>query len=181
MLAKGRCRMNHGQCFVLWIGICAIVLMGLFPPHIEISASLPKDDGRADVYIESAGYRFIFSDNDYMLNFTRLVFQWGAVAAVTFMLFIMLKGKETAQLPGGNAYVIDAKTRVELGHCPTQKGKTNRCRLISRADYRRLRALTMNQIALYINNHTYYDTGRTDNDGRVILARRRRHKTVQNK
>ena len=32
------------------------------------------------------------------------------------------------------------------------------------------------RLALYINGHTYYDTGRTDDCGRAILARRRKSK-----
>ena len=177
-LVEERPGMNHGQFLVLWFGICIVVLMGLFPPQIEISASQPEE-GRTNVYVEPAGYDFIFSDNDYMLNLPRLCIQWCMVAAITFVLYMMLKGKDQAGLPGGNVCVIDAKTRVELGRCQVQKGKTNRCRLISGTDYRRLRALTMNKIALCISDHTYYDTGRSDERGRAILTRRRRHTKVK--
>lgn len=131
---KERFGMNHGQFLVLWIGICLAGLMGLFPPQVEISASQPKD-GQAKVYVESAGYHFIFSDNDYMLNIPRLCLQWGVVAMITFMLYMMFKGQTQTRVSGGDARVIDSKTRVELGRCQALKGKTNRCRLISGNDF----------------------------------------------
>ena len=98
---------------------------------------------------------------------------WSILAAMTFVLILMFMGQERANLNGGNAAVIDAQTRLVLCRCQAQKGKANGCWLISQTEYRKLSARTMNEIALYIKGHIYYDTGRIDQSGRVIFVRRK--------
>ena len=89
--------MNRGQFLVLWIGIGVAVAMCLYPPQMEVEA-MRGDDGRAKIFVESAGYDFIFADNAYVLNVPTLLLQLGIVAALTALLFIMLRDANPSKM-----------------------------------------------------------------------------------
>lgn len=89
--------MNRGQFLVLWIGIGVAIAMCLFPPQMEVEASR-GEDGRAKIFVESAGYDFIFADNAYVLNVPTLGLQLGVVVAITWALFVSLKGTDRSKL-----------------------------------------------------------------------------------
>ncbi len=78
-------KMNKKQLFVVWAGIIAIVLMGIFPPMM--------------VQLESSkafrGYDFIVPNvrSLTVIDFTRLLTQWIIVLALMTGLLITFQNK----------------------------------------------------------------------------------------
>jgi cobalamin synthase len=90
--------MNHKQLAVLWAGIIAIVLMGLFPPWfypIDVGGIMSR---------KVAGYKLLCSPptgkgeaGDMLgasLDIGRLCVQWAIIAVLTGGLIVTFKGKK---------------------------------------------------------------------------------------
>ncbi len=83
--------MNCKQKICLWLGICLIVLIGLFPPWVRGGTLLTPND---------AGYHFIFTPPKVRsmecsrIDISRLFVQWVMVASITGGLVTTLKDKK---------------------------------------------------------------------------------------
>ena len=81
--------MNKKQLIVMWVGIGIIVLMGLFPPLM-----LCAEGSKAFL-----DYGFIIpqlkgAEKVSLVDFTRLLTQWGIVSALTTGFIITFKDKK---------------------------------------------------------------------------------------
>ena len=62
--------------------------------------------------MESAGYDFIFADNEYVVNVPTLGIQLGIVAAITFVFFISVKGTGHSEMSYSDKLII-AKRKAQ--------------------------------------------------------------------
>ena len=94
-LDKENPTMNNKQKIVFWIGIAAIVLMGIFPPWIAYQPSHGWGYDR--------GYKFLLrrppklsteSSLMPMIDLPRLAIQWILVAVITGGLLVTLKDEK---------------------------------------------------------------------------------------
>jgi len=78
--------MNKKQIIVLWIGIAAIVVMGIIPPWVVSIQGA----------IEQRGYGFILIPPEKYchINTSRLYVQWIMVAVVTGGFLVTFKDKK---------------------------------------------------------------------------------------
>lgn len=76
--------MNKRQIIVLWIGIIIIVLMGLFPPWMNVDPS-------GGYYIK--GYNFILDKPSTFcrIDVPQLLVQWAMVAIIAGGLLVTLR------------------------------------------------------------------------------------------
>jgi len=78
--------MNWKQKICLWIGIVAIVAMGIFPP-----VSIFEAGRYAERDIE---YRFLLNTGGGLVALSNLLLQWAVVAVGTGYLIYTLKDKK---------------------------------------------------------------------------------------
>src|SRR5215207_2477989 len=88
----------------LWVGIAIIVLMGLFPPWIESRTSSSSNPMTGYTAFYSRGYSFFFTPPTEsfaaFIDLSRLVVQWGIVAAITVGVVMALNRTPTGKGPG---------------------------------------------------------------------------------
>ena len=101
--------MNNIQKIILWIGIAAIVVMGLFPPWtLQLTSTsiltLSYDQQRWLAGQKSSAYKFLLTPPQltraakisvpFQIDVPKLGIQWAAVAVITGGLFVTLKDKK---------------------------------------------------------------------------------------
>ena len=99
--------MNRRQKICLWIGIAAIMVMGIFPPWTlnGEAASIYPVRGEVRTSVEDFDcpvYSFLLTPPELLRNsgflfridFTRLCVQWIMIAAITGALIATFKGKK---------------------------------------------------------------------------------------
>jgi len=115
--------MNSGQSFVLLVGCCVAIGMGVYVPKVDVGAS-KYEDGSINVWLESSGYHFILDENDLVVNIPRLCVQWAIVGIITFVLYEMCGTQGRGQRYVGGTTVLGGDVIVRRKQSKHKFGRT---------------------------------------------------------